>query len=214
MEKRFFEWGIRSAERMYDLTEREMREIWGGIVGERFYKAIRGEQTEERESERGSVSHSKVLAPESRSFESAWPVILNLLMKACMRLRSEGFYAKEMWVSLKYVERDRERRRWQQRARFAETCDSLLLVKELERLWESAPRRTLLRVGVALSQLIPARNHQIGIFEDPKRESLMQALDSINHRYQGNVVYPAGAHASRAIRTNAIAFQRIPDESE
>jgi DNA polymerase-4 len=214
MEVRFHERGCFSARQLFALTEREMRSIWGGVVGERFFHLIRGEDLPESESERGSVSHSKVLAPESRTPEAAWPIAVRLLTKACVRLRSEGFYAKDLWLSVKFLERDPEKRAWHQRAKCFETRDSLKLVEELERMWSEMPRRTMLKVGIALSGLVPASQHQRPLFEDIKREALMSTLDAVNGKFRDGTVYVADAHAAIRTATNSIAFQRIPGEEE
>lgn len=214
MEVRFHERGCFTARQLFEFTEREMRSIWGGIVGERFFRLIRGEDLPESDSERGSVSHSKVLAPECRTKDAAWPIAVRLLTKACVRLRGEGFYAKELWLSVKFLDRDPEKRKWHQRAKCFETQDSLKLVEELERMWGEMPGRTLLRVGIALSGLVPAQHHQRPLFEDSKREALMSALDEVNGKFRDGTVYVADAHAAIRTATNAIAFQRIPGEEE
>jgi DNA polymerase-4 len=214
MEVRFHERGCFSARQLFALTEREMKSIWGGVVGERFFRLIRGEELPESESERGSVSHSKVLAPELRTKDAAWPIAVRLLTKACVRLRTEGFYAKDLWLSVKFLERDPEKRAWHQRAKCFETQDSLKLVEELERMWSEMPRRTMLKVGIALSGLVPAQHHQRTLFEDTRREALMSALDEVNGKFRDGTVYVADAHAAIRTATNAIAFQRIPGEEE
>jgi len=214
MEVRFHERGCFTARQLFELSEREMRSIWGGVVGERFFRLIRGEDLPESDSERGSVSHSKVLAPECRTKDAAWPIAVRLLTKACVRLRGEGFYAKELWLSVKFLDRDPEKRKWHQKAKCFETQDSLKLVEELERMWSEMPRRTLLRVGIALSGLVPTQQHQRPLFEDSKREALMSALDEVNGRFRDGTVYVADAHAAIRTATNAIAFQRIPGEEE
>jgi DNA polymerase-4 len=214
MEVRFHERGCFTARQLFALTEREMKSIWGGVVGERFYRLLRGEDLPESESERGSISHSKVLAPELRSKDAAWPIAVRLLTKACVRLRSEGFYAKDLWLSVKFLERDPEKRAWHQRAKCFETQDSLKMVEELERMWNEMPRRTMLKVGIALSGLVPAQQHQRALFEDSRREALMNALDEVNGKFRDGALYVADAHAAIRTATNAIAFQRIPGEEE
>jgi DNA polymerase-4 len=214
MEERFHAVRCYSARQMFELTIPEMVSIWGGVVGERFFYLIRGQNLPEVETKRGSISHSKVLPPDARSPEAAWPVAVRLLTKASVRLRSEGFYTKELWLSIKYQDRDPTLRSWQAKVKYFETQDSLLLIEELERLWSTAPRRPMLRVGIALSGLVEATHHQLHLFEDKRRESLMGALDSINARFKDGTVYVADAHAALSTKTNAIAFQRIPDEDE
>lgn len=214
MEERFHAQRCFTAKQMFELTIPEMVSLWGGVVGERFFYLIRGQNLPEVETKRSSISHSKVLAPDARSPDAAWPVAVRLLTKACVRLRSEGFYTKELWLSIKYPDRDPARRSWHAKAKCFETQDSLQLIEELDRLWSTAPKRAMLRVGIALSGLIEATQHQLNLFEDTRRESLMGALDGINTRFKDGAIYVADAQAAITTRTNAIAFQRIPDEDE
>jgi len=214
MEERFLRHGCISAKQLFDLSPREMASIWGGIVGERFFKLIRGENLPEVETERGSISHSKVLSPDMRSPDCAWPVAVRLLTKACARLRNEGFFTKELWLSVRYSDRDPIARKWHQKIRFFETQDSLKLVEQMEILWKSMPKRSILKVGIALSGLVVATRHQFGLFEDIRRESLMHTLDEVNSRFEDGAIYVADAHAAIKTPTNSIAFQRIPDETE
>jgi DNA polymerase-4 len=214
MEKRFHHWGCRTAAELYALSPNDMRSIWGGVVGERFFQLIRGVDLPEEESERSSISHSKVLPPDGRSLAAAWPVAARLLTKASYRLRSEDFYARELWLSIKFLDRDPNKRSWHLKIKLAETQDSLLMLEKLEEAWREVPHRPIMRVGVALSGLIPSSAHQPGLFEDKKRESLMNALDDVNSRFSDGALYIAATHAARSTSTNAIAFQRIPGEDE
>jgi DNA polymerase-4 len=214
MEERFHARGCFSAAQLYSMTPREMTSTWGGVLGERFFQLIRGIDLPDEETERSSVSHSKVLAPDSRSPEAAWPVAVRLLTKACVRLRNEGLYTRELLLSIKFLDRDPTKRKWHRKSKCFETNDSLLLLENLERLWQEMPKGSILRVGVALSNLAEAAHHQPCLFEDPKRESLMSALDAINQRFNDGAIYVADAHSARQTSTNSIAFQRIPGEEE
>lgn len=214
MEERFRRHGCTSARHLFDLSPREMASIWGGVVGERFFQLIRGENLPEVETERGSVSHSKVLSPERRSPENAWPVAVRLLTKACARLRNEGFFTKELWLSVTYTDRDPACRKWHEKVRLLETQDSIKLVEHLELLWNKMPKRPILKVGVALSGFVVATRHQFGLFENVRRESLMHTLDEVNNRFSDGAIYVADAHEAIKTPTNSIAFQRIPGESE
>ena len=40
-----------------------LRDIWGGVEGERFWQKLRGEDVQLRETSTSSISHSHVLAP-------------------------------------------------------------------------------------------------------------------------------------------------------
>jgi len=214
MEERFHARGCYTAAHLYQLSPREMTGVWGGIVGERFFQLIRGVDLPEEDSERSSISHSKVLAPDMRGLDAAWPVAIRLLTKACVRLRNERLYAKDLWLSVKYLDRDPLKRKWHRRAKCFETQDSLLLIEELKKLWQELPARPILRVGIALSGLVPATGHQISLFEDARRDALMDTLDRVNGRFNDGALFVADTFATRATPTNSIAFQRIPDENE
>jgi DNA polymerase-4 len=214
MEQRFHAYGCFSARQLYQLTPREMKQIWGGVVGERFFELIRGINLPDQESERSSISHSKVLAPDLRTPQAAWPVAVRLLTKACARLRGEQLYSRELGLSIKYIDRDPAKQHWRASEKSFETQDSLLLLEHLEKLWRAAPSRTILRVGITLSQLTPAARHQPSLFEDAKRNALMSALDSVNARYSDGALFIADSYAARSTSTTAIAFQHIPDESD
>jgi DNA polymerase-4 len=214
MEERFHARGCYTAAQLYELSPHEMTSIWGGIVGDRFFQLIRGINVPEEEHERSSISHSKVLAPEMRGLEAAWPVAIRLLTKACVRLRNERLYAKDLWLSIKYLDRDPMKRKWHRRAKCFETQDSLLLIEELKKLWQELPARPILRVGIALSGLVPATGHQISLFEDARRDALMGTLDAVNGKFNDGALFVADTFATRATPTNSIAFQRIPDENE
>lgn len=214
MEERFHARGCFSAAHLFAMTPREMTATWGGVVGERFFQLIRGIDLPEQETERSSISHSKVLAPDMRSREAAWPVAVRLLTKACVRLRNEDLYTRELWLSIKFLDRDPAKQKWHKKSKSFETNDSLLLLENLERLWREMPGGTILRVGVALSNLSQSSCHQPSLFEDPRREALMTALDAVNQKFSDTAVYVADAHAARNTRTNSIAFQRIPGEDE
>jgi hypothetical protein len=42
----------------------------------------------------------------------------------------------------------------------------------------------------------------------------MSTLDAVNGKFRDGTLFVADAYAARATATNAIAFQRIPDEDE
>jgi DNA polymerase-4 len=214
MEERFHARRCYTAEQMFQIPISEMTELWGGVNGERFFYLIRGQNLPEVDTKRSSISHSKVLAPGERSLNAAWPVVVRLLTKACARLRDEEFYSKEVWLSIKFGDRHPTERSWHAKAKLFETKDSLKIIDEVTKLWQEVPRRPILRVGIALTSLVDAGHHQLNLFEDKRRDSLMETLDSVNNRFKESTLYVADAQPALKTRTNAIAFQRIPGEKE
>jgi DNA polymerase-4 len=209
-----------------------------------MWHLIRGDEIKRAEYERASISHSKVLAPKERTADDAWRYLVALLVKGCMRLREEGFYATTLSLYLKFqysysfergsFERGsfeergessnqvRNSRYWEGKVSFFESNDTEIFLMGLEKLWlkarkESLQKHHVLRVGVVLSGLVPTSKHQLSIFEDIKREKLMSAIDALNMKYikQGRRKRSTITIASSAdLKAAPIAFRHIPKEYE
>ena len=215
MERRFIENKCLTVEKLYRLSIAEMRSIWGGIMGDEFWHLIRGENLEEKETKKRTIGHSHVLPPKLRNYNDALAICVKLLSKACMRLREDGYFAKEMTLGVKFMTKDIDDKYWFFKCKFHETQDTCFLCKELEAVWRNVPKnKKMLRVGITLSGLISQDKHQISLFEDYKSESLMRAWDKINKKYAKNLVYVASSQAVKDNFSARIAFQRIPKEYE
>lgn len=215
MEQRFVDSHCYTVKNMYQLSVQEMKRIWGGINGEQFYKQIRGEDVKIKETKRSSIGHSHVLSPRLRNYKDAYAVCIKLLSKACMRLREEGYFTREMSLLVKFMENDRNDQYWLGKVRLLETQDTCIMCEELEKMWRDVPRnRRFLRVGITLSSLVGSSAHQLSFFENEKRGTLMGAWDGLNVKYAKNLVYVASAQRSDNDSTARIAFQRIPKEHE
>jgi DNA polymerase-4 len=226
MEERLMRARCRSMGDLLALSPQRLREVWGSIGGEELWYLLRGEELEERETKRSSISHSHVLAPELRTPEGAWATISRLLEKAAVRLREERFYAQELSVFVSYLmgyrsksagpygyvareERD-SGRYFHETVRFFETQDTGLLLQYLGEIWRDAPQKHFLKVGVALGRLRPYTAHQLSLFEDPKREALMSAVDEINEEHKKPLLYYACTKEAQAVVKSPIAFRHIP----
>jgi DNA polymerase-4 len=215
MEQRFFDNHCSTVERMYNLSIAEMRKIWGGIKGEEFWKLIRGEDLADKDTKNRSISHSQVLAPKLRNYKDAYATSIKLLSKACMRMRDEKYYAREINLEVKFMENDQNDRYWHGKSRFMETQDTCIMCEELEKMWLDVPRnRKFLKVSISFSNLIKAGNHQLSFFENQKRESLMGAWDNLNAKYAKSLIYVASSHPVNNYSSARIAFQHIPKEHE
>lgn len=210
MEKRLHAQGIRTVRDLCERSRDELRAIWGGVGGDIMYDRLRGEPQHERESETGSVSHSSVLGPERRNAGDAFAVMNRLTQKAAMRLRKAGLYAGRLWIGLKYLDGSH----WHAEMRLVDTQDTVTFLHALEKLWAGRPkdRRTILKVGMAFSDLVTEGKHTGSLFAaEDKSKSLYSALDKLNARFGKQAVYFASAHAARDRGGMHIAFNHIPD---
>lgn len=219
MEERLVAARCHSARILCQKSSLEMRQLWGSKVGEDLWRLIRGEEIEEGDTERASISHSRVLSPSTRTPEHAWSNLVELVSKAAMRLRQEGFYARSLQLNLKFLHRggihkDSGTDYWDQKVRFVETQDTALFLKELSALWAQAPKHNILKIGVVISALVPAHHHQLSLWEDTKQTKLMSALDKLNKTHRKNlVVFGASVALERASHA-PISFGHIPKKYE
>ncbi|MDX2227797.1 MAG: DNA polymerase, partial [Verrucomicrobiae bacterium] len=199
-------------EQMYALSRRELRTIWGGVQGERWYYHIRGEVIPSEKSQRGSFGNSHVLDPEHRSVRKALPVLERLLMKAAARLRTHGFRSGRLTVFVRH-RYERQAYVWQAEAHFAPISDTISAIQALKKIWSGRPNGLVpYAVGVTFTDLVTEANHTPSLFDrDDKRLALSRAMDKVNGAFGKNKVYIGGASDALETTPVRIAFRNIPD---
>lgn len=210
MEKRLNEHGIRTVEAFCSASKETLRQVWGGIEGDRMHQALRGETVYRPPANKTTVGHSRVLPPEERNDETAFAVLSRLLQKAAMRLRKMRYCAGAMQLYIKYVRHGK----WNDECNFLETQDTVEFLRVLRVLWERRPREGTppLAVGVTLCHLVEEQNRTPSLFEKGTvRRDLNAMIDLLNDCYGKNTVYFAGAHNARKAAHMRIAFNHVPD---
>lgn len=209
MEKRLRQSGIHSVEQLCYASKMKLKEVWGGIEGERFYDRLHGEQVEQAESQRGTVGHSHVLAPEFRNTSSVNAVMKKLLMKAAMRLRSYQLLAGRLHARVKYLGAEA----WEISEKMDATDDSRILLHRLIRLLEQRKdSHRPLAVSVTLTSLVKREGSCASLFSElPENPALNKLLDNINKKYGNNKMYFGSTQAALDSAPMRISFNQIPD---
>lgn len=212
MEARLQQQGIHTVQELCAADIHAMRHAWNGIEGERMYALLRGDAVPRPPTQRASLSHSHVLAPELRTQRTAYSVLHRLTQKAAMRLRDYHYLTGALAISLKY----RDGRKWEASRFFDATDETLTFLTALRELWRSRPpwakQATPLAVGMAFSRLMEKSFMNRLLFSNyPRREKLDQAIDQLNLRYGKNTLYYGGAHLALHAAPMRIAFNHIPD---
>ncbi len=208
-EKRLHACGIYTAEQLCHAPKALLRAAWHGIEGERIYALLRGEVVDRAPTQRCTVGHSHVLEPEYRTRPLAEAVLQRLLQKAAARLRSLGYMAASLGVSLELVDRTV----WSDEIRFVETQDTLDFIRAFGLVWRRCPPslRPPLWVGVTLFRLTAARNVTPSFPQViASRAALDEAVDRLNVHYGRNSVYFGGAQAALNAAPTRIAFTHVP----
>lgn len=221
MARRLAAQGIQTIGDLWQRDSHQLRQIWGGIHGVRFHALLHGADLPRIEHPRRSISHQHVLPPWERSLAAATPVLRQLLARAAERLRHEDYYCRRLSVGIKWLHHAGY---WGQDSVCQETQDTALLLRSLAQLLANAPALAPLRVGVVLSDLVPATQHQGDLFAarpqparrfgKPPPPALAHAIDAINGAYgRGTLHYGLEERSLRQMGSK-IAFQRVPDLNE
>ena len=195
---RFNSYGVTTTEEMYALSLGQMREVFGGIVGERWWRLIRGQQVVLPPVKRWQIGHSSVLAPEFRTQAGSWSVACRLLEKAATRLRAEGYHTGRLCVAVSNLGGEG----WTLRQKFSPCNRTPFLMEQLWNLWaqaEKSGRRVAKpgHVSVSLQDILPDSHVIPSLFEDEKVVRLDKATDGINDRWGRGTVTVASALASK-----------------
>ncbi|MBV9851511.1 MAG: DNA polymerase, partial [Armatimonadetes bacterium] len=205
MEARLHAAGIRTTEQMCALSCEQMRRLWGGINGERWWRQLRGEHVSPAPTERRSISRSHVLPPELRTPRGAAAVARRLLEKAAESLRYHGYHARGLSV----YARGEDGGDWSGKARFAPCQDTLTLMALLRSLWER-PFANVKQVGVVLYDLLPDAAVTASLFDDGSRR-LARAVDELNGRFGRGKVTLASVLPAAHTAEDKIAFAHIAE---
>lgn len=216
MSERLRRGGIPTVEALCAASSQTLRQIWGGVVGERYFLWLRGEPLSTEDTHRGSFSHSHVLAPAMRPREKAFSVLHRLLQKAALRMRTDEYYAGRLTVLLR-IEKGVY---WKKEQTFFETQSLASLSQVLTDLLDRVPREFThcTQVSLVLGDLVAAHNFTPSLFEPDaaRTHALWQTMDRINKKMGGRTLFTASSQwaiQSKAAPTR-IAFTRIPNPDQ
>lgn len=218
MEVRLHQATVASMAELWALSPRRMREIWGGVEGERYWHKLHGYDLPLLETHRSTIGHSRVLEPRLRTPELAFYVARRLLLKAVSRMRRMRYCAGAIDLSMRFMDRSR----WHGRRRIKASDDSVLFLEILSSLWQEMQKcggaRTMLNIGVGLSELIETENATADLLswkpEAKPHAGLCAAMDRIHQRFGRKALTLGVEPAQLADLGTKIAFTRVPDANE
>lgn len=209
---------------LWDLSPARMRQIWGGVTGQRFWYMLHGVQVPSLVTAKRMISHSHVLAPPLRSSPLAHLVVRRLLVKAAVRMRRLNYWSEEVTVGTRLV----AGQIWADKHSVIATQDTFSLLRAADALWARMTAvvrpQAVKQVWVSLGALTFEAAREATLFDrlptdeelnHRRRISLSRLLDRLNHRYGRDTITigvqppPLAAYAG-----TKIAFNRIPDREE
>jgi DNA polymerase-4 len=222
MERRLNLYGIFTARQLCAAPAKTLGTVWGSrMIGEKWYRLIRGEDVPEKPTRRQTVSHSHVLPPELRTEAGAFGILVRLTHKATARMRKIGYWAGAVGVSVRYKDDEAAaadpvgwgRTSWGAGCRFPHCQDTPGILREVSNLWRQRPPGGVpMKVGMVLADLRPARSATPSLFPEERQDAdLSHAMDAVNREFGASVVYFGSMYGMRDQAPNRIAFTQIPD---
>ena len=157
MHERLLTRGIGTVHALTNADLATLRNVWGGVEGERMWAKLRGEDIERAPTQKASISHSHVLAPNLRTHLAAASVYSRLTQKAAMRLRHYDLVANSISISMKL----RDGMKWDARLPLDATDDTRVFLSAVDQLRVQAQQLRAVRagaptqIGMALGGLMP-----------------------------------------------------------
>lgn len=222
MARRLARGGITTLEAFWSIEPRHARRLWGSVAGERYWYALHGYDFPEFGTDRSSVSHSQVLAPEVRPWHEARLVGRRLTQKAATRLRRMRLAAQSFGLSVRGVAGER----WAGELPLEAAQDNFSFLALFDQLWLQAGRDLhephLRKVGIWMSRVVEPGSVTGDLFSAPadmrqqqRHSKISDAMDGLNKKYGRDTVLLGMPAKKLAHYTGTkVAFTRIPDMEE
>ena len=210
--------GVTTVAGLWALPPPQVRAIWGGVQGERFWAFLHGFDIEAMATKRGMFGHSRVLAWDWRGPERTEACARLLLVKAMRRMRREDFAASSLSLGL----RSEQGHEWSAGYHGQAFRDDHKALHCLKNLFERAHHERAIgqtkKVQVLLHGLVATGNTHFDLLETPQArrtrerwERLADITDALHTRYEAPIV-TLGPHIDSPgdYAGAKIAFGRIP----
>ena len=218
MEQRLLKAGIQTTQQLCEQTPQQLAKIWDSkLLGEVWWRRLRGEDVLDPPTRRRSIGHSHVLPPELRNDVDAKAVLLRLIDKAATRLRGIGFWAGAISLRIDFF----NDQCWKAHRKLNHCQDTTTFIRAAGKMWNEKPTGKPLKIGITLTDLVSGHNVGQQLFEeDRKLNALSTALDELKQRFGPQSVIFAEMRGSKPVDPKQaavptrIAFNHIPALSD
>ena len=224
MEDRLFLAGITTIDKLYRLSPKNMRKIWGNVQGERFWNMLRGIEVPDIITHTNTVGHSHVLHPKWRDTNFSKQILRRLILKAGSRLRRKNFFCKKLSISIKSTCGIKI----VGKKKFNKINDSFSLLEKTDILWTKLitpyKKIKIKHISIVLYELEVVNSSQMNFLKYlkndiersfNKKNSLSNVIDIINSRFgRDSITIGSLPNQISHFSGTKVAFTRIPDIKE
>jgi len=225
--KRLKSYGIDTAYELKEISIDWAYKKLGGIIGKRIISELRGISCinlDEVNQLNKEILSSRSFGKSVKSLKELEEAISMYATIAAEKLRKQRGIAKRVSV---FLSTNKFKKNEPQYGNFATTMlpiptsytpeiikYALILIRSIYKEGYNYKK-----AGIILSDIIPEKNHQLSLFDNPKKSinyKLMNAVDKINERYGTNSIFPAsiGINKNWHMRRNLISFRYTTRWSE
>ncbi len=205
--------GIYSVLDFYEAPIWRLKAAFHSIAGLYWHMRLSGYEIDNFESRRSSFGNSVAIGKNIANIEELSPILARLTEKTCSRLRSAGFTAGGIHLTLVY----KDGSFWHKGRRLSENrFDTRDIYKAAYRLLiEAKPQTPVLNIAISCFDLSTGSKLQLGLFEnEAKKEKLVKSEDLINRRYGDFTVASAKSFGGAKIVLDRIAFGGVRELEE
>jgi DNA polymerase IV len=202
--------GFYKVQDLINVSEVELRRVWGSIWGLRVGLELRGKDIELRKNETRSYSHEHVLPPDLRQAQGAYQILAKLLFKGAQRVRKNLKTMSALGVYVKYFDGTC----FEKSIQFQPTVDTNFLLNELKKNFPFVAHKKPIKVGVVMGGLSQANDHQFSFFDNPKNDRMNKAMDMINEKFGANTLISGSFLNVTQHAKVKIAFNHIPTKAD
>ncbi|MBL4700624.1 MAG: hypothetical protein JKX85_05125 [Phycisphaeraceae bacterium] len=215
MSRRLERHRVQTVEQLCQLSLKQMQDIWESkVMADIWWAQLHGQDLPSRPTRRRTVSHSHVLAPKSRTDPGARAVMARMIHKAATRMRSLGYWAQHMQMTVKHVDSPS----WTVKVSLGASGgsnDTLVMVQKMSELWPTRHAGVPIQVMVLLYDMVPENSVAPSLFEEPRKQAeLAVTMDKINKKYGRHAAFLGAMWGAQESAPTRISFTQVPKDSD
>lgn len=205
--------GIFSVLDFYRAPVWKLRAAFHSITGLYWHTRLAGHEIDNVEFARRSYGNSTAVGATLITKEDITPVLSNLVEKMSSRLRSAGYQARGIHLTMVYKDGS-----WWHKGEITQKAlfDSRDIFKEASRILSlHSFDKPVRNIAVSTFNLIKADHLQLNFFDDiGKRDLIMKTVDKVNERWGEFVVRPGRMLSAKQKVLDRIAFGGVKELEE
>jgi DNA polymerase-4 len=205
--------GIFTVRHFYESNPKIIQMAFHSVMGYRWFLRLRGWEIDDVEFTRKSYGNSVALKERLVTPEELAPVLMNLVEKMSRRMRSAGYKARGVHLSLLYRDGNHWHKGSTKGTNLFAPGDIYKVAYKI--LLKSPYRIPVHTIAVSCFNLVTDTNRQLSILELPcRKENLTDAVDRLTAKWGNFVITPARILATKDVVKDRVAFGGIKELEE